>query len=146
MAEFQTALKIGQEYEKIVLSQIKRKYPRSEILAGYNKKGDIYIPEIKKYIEVKSDLKSNFTHNIVVEVAFNGKPSALSTTESWYWVFIDGEYMAWIFPNLIWKCIIENKLKAVKFIGKGDTKSKIAYLVPRRLLYNYADKVVTYKQ
>ena len=145
MAEFKEALKIGQQFEKIVLKQIQQKYPKAIILVGYNKKGDIYIPEIKKFIEVKSDLKSHYTRNIVVEVAFNGKPSALSTTDSWYWVFVDGEYMAWIFPDLIWKCIIENKLKVVEFIGNGDTKSKIAYLIPRRLLYNYADKIVLYK-
>ena len=146
MAEFKEALKVGQQYEKIVLKQIQQKYPKARILVGYNKSGDIYIPEIKKYIEVKSDLKSNYTQNIVVEVAFNGEPSALSTTESWYWVFVDGEYMAWIFPDLIWKCIIENKLRVAQFIGNGDTKFKIAYLIPRRLLYNYADKVVRYKQ
>ena len=145
MAEFKEALKVGQEYERIVLKQIQQKYPKAVILEGYNKSGDIFIPEIKKYIEVKSDLKSNYTQNIVVEIAFNGKPSALTTTESWYWVFVDGEYMAWIFPDLIWKCIIENKFKAVEFTGNGDTKSKIAYLIPRRLLYNYADKVVKYK-
>ncbi len=132
MAEFKEALKVGQEYERIVLKQIQQKYPQAVILEGYNKSGDIFIPEINKYIEVKSDLKSNYTQNIVVEIAFNGKPSALTTTESWYWVFVDGEYMAWIFPDLIWKCIIENKFKAVEFTGNGDTKSKIAYSIPRR--------------
>ena len=94
MAEFKEALKVGQQYEKIVLKQIQQKYPKARILVGYNKSGDIYIPEIKKYIEVKSDLKSNYTQNIVVEVAFNGEPSALSTTESWYWVFVDGEMVS----------------------------------------------------
>ena len=145
MAQFQESLKIGQKYEKIVLNQIRKKYPLARILEGYNKKGDIYVPEINKYIEVKSDLKSDYTKNIVVEVAFNGKPSALSTTDSWYWIFIDGKYMAWMFPDLIWKCIIENDFKAVEFIGNGDSKHKLAYLIPRRLLYSYADKVVKYK-
>ena len=50
MAQFQESLKIGQKYEKIVLNQIRKKYPLARILEGYNKKGDIYVPEINKYI------------------------------------------------------------------------------------------------
>ena len=52
MAQFQESLKIGQKYEKIVLNQIRKKYPLAKILEGYNKKGDIYVPEINKYIEL----------------------------------------------------------------------------------------------
>jgi len=144
MADFETALKSGQKFEDIVLKQINKKYPNAKRIEGYFKGGDIYVPDINKYIEVKADLKSEYTGNTVVEIEFNGKPSALSTTESWYWVFCDELFTAWIFPDMIWKCIIENKLKPAVFIGKGDVVSKKAYLIPRRLLYSYSDKLIQY--
>ena len=145
MAEFEHSLKGGHKIEELVLDHIKPKYPKAYRVEGYCKDGDIYIPEIDKYVEVKSDKKSHYTGNIVVEIEFNGEPSALSTTKSWYWVFADGEYLAWLFPDLIWKCIIRNHLEPVTFIGKGDTKPKKAYLVPRRLLYSYSDKLIKYE-
>ena len=57
-------------------------------MEGYFKDYDIYVPEINKSIEVKSDEKSKYTNNIVVEVEFNGKPSALSTSKADYWVLV----------------------------------------------------------
>ena len=144
MAEFKEALKAGKIFENIVLKQIKPKYPKAYTIEGYCKDGDIYVPDIGKYIEVKADLKSEHTGNIVVEIEFNGKPSALSTTKSWYWVFCDEAFTVWIFPDMIWKCIIEHKLKPATFTGKGDTVPKKAYLIPRRLLYSYADKLIKY--
>ena len=64
------------------------------------------------------------------------KPSALFTTKSDYWVFCDGIELMWISPNKIKDIIIWNGLKAVTFIGNGDTQKKRAVLVPKDLIRN----------
>ena len=46
----------------------------------YYKEYDIFVPELNIGIEVKSDEKSKYTSNIVIEIEFNNKPSALSTS------------------------------------------------------------------
>ena len=60
---------------------------------------------------------------------FEGKPSALSTTTADWWVFYDSETEFWITPELIRHSVKELELR--EFIGKGDTKSKKAYLWPK---------------
>ena len=129
----------GKQIECKVLDIVQHKYPLAYIVDGYCKDWDIYIPEIEIGIEVKSDEKSKYTGNIVIEIEFNSKPSALSTTKAKYWVIYDGHEFKWFLVKSIKKCIVENKLSPCKFIGKGDTKHKIAYLIKKRLLYNYAE-------
>ena len=91
-------------------------------------------------IEVKSDQKSKYTGNIVVEIAFDGKRSALCVTKAKYWMFYDGYGFVVIKPNRIWDCINENKLVPVNFIGNGDTKQKTAYLIKKNILYEYKER------
>jgi len=98
-------------------------------MEGYFKEYDIIIPEIDKTIEVKSDVKSLHTGNFVVEVEFDGKPSALSTTTADWWVFYDSKAEFWITPELIKHAVKDLELR--EFVGKGDTKSKKAYLCPK---------------
>ena len=102
---FKEDLKIGKEIEEYVLSIIQQKYPKAKIMEGYFKEYDIMIPEIDKTVEVKSDIKSLETGNYVVEVAFDGNPSALSTTTADYWVFYDSECLVWITPENIWRAV-----------------------------------------
>ena len=94
--------------------------------------------EISKSIEVKSDEKSKYTGNIVVEIEFNGKPSALSTTEADYWVWWDGHSLTWFTVDLIKRCIKETNPPLCKFVGKGDSKQKKAYLIKKEVLYRYS--------
>lgn len=140
MDTFIRDLKRGEQVELALLSMIRKKYPEAYKVEGYFKDYDIYVPELKKSIEVKSDEKSKYTGNIVVEVSFNGKPSALSTSKADYWVWWDGEYFSWFTIDLIKKCLKENKTPIRTFVGKGDSKSKSAYLVKKHLLYKYAIK------
>ena len=88
-------------------------------------------------VEVKSDEKSKYTNNIVIEIEFNSKPSALSTTKAKYWVIYDGYVYNWFLTQRLKDCIKDNNLKYVEFIGKGDTKSKKAYLIKKEVLYKY---------
>jgi len=104
---FDRDLKIGKKYEQVVLEAIRQKYSQAFIQEGYCKEWDIYIPELSFGIEVKSDKKSMHTGNIVIEIEFNGKPSALSTTKSKYWVIYDGYNYKWFLVDDIKKCIKE---------------------------------------
>ena len=118
MQTFHRDLARGKQVEQVVLSYIHKKYPEAYIVDGYFKEWDIYVPEVQKSVEVKSDEKSKYTGNIVIEIEFNGKPSALSTTKADYWVIYDGYHFHWFLPEMIMKCIWENNLKAYSFIGK----------------------------
>ena len=134
---FKEDLKAGKEIEEYVLRIIQEKYPKAKIMEGYFKEYDIMIPEIDKTVEVKSDVKSLETGNYVVEVAFDGKPSALSTTTADYWVFYDSECLVWISPEKIWKAVKGLSVQAV--VGRGDTKSKNAYLCPKEYIRMFAN-------
>ncbi len=134
---FHRDLKIGKKYEQVVLDSVKEKYPQAYIEDGYCKDWDIYIPELKLGVEVKSDKKSMHTGNIVIEIEFNNKPSALTTTKAKYWVIYDGYDYNWFLVNDIKRCIKENKLRYATFTGKGDVHSKKAYLIKKELLYKY---------
>ena len=125
---FSDSLKSGKNTEEEVCTLIKKKYPSAYVVEGYCKEHDIVIPEIQKTVEVKRDEKSHFTGNYVVEIEFNGEPSALSTTKSDWWVFVDKARYVWITPDYLRQLV--NSYKPVKFIGEGDTKEKKAYLIP----------------
>ena len=134
--QFKDSLLVGEQKEYLILDFIKKKYPSAYKVEGYCKECDIYVPECNMKIEVKFDKKSNHTGNIVVEIEMFNKPSALFTTKSDYWIFYDGFELMIIRPIDIKDIIIWNGLKAVTFIGIGDTESKRAILVPKQLIRN----------
>lgn len=134
---FERDLKRGEEIEEKILSIIRIKYPEAYRVKGYFKDYDIYIPEISKSVEVKSDEQSKHTGNILIEVEFDGKPSALSTSKADFWVWWDGVEFAWFTMKGIWECIYQIGAKTRTFIGKGDTKEKRAYLIQKHELYKY---------
>ena len=139
---FKESLSIGHSSEDAVCAKIKKKYPRAHVKKGYCKEYDIYVPETDKKIEVKQDKKSNFTGNIVVEIEFDGKPSALSTTESDYWVFDDGEIYIWTTPEILRRVV--KPFTPVKFIGNGDNTEKLAYLIKKDIIKRNALRVDKY--
>ncbi len=134
---FNRDLKRGKYHENVILEVIQKKYPKAYIKDGYCKEYDIFIPELEIGVEVKSDEKSKFTGNIVIEIEFNNRPSALITSKAKYWVIFDGYAYNWFLKDRIKDCIKENHLNWVEFIGKGDTKSKKAYLIKKEILYKY---------
>lgn len=139
---FQRDLKKGEAIELEVLDIIKNKYPDAYKVEGYCKDWDLYIPSIKQGVEVKYDIKSQETGNIVVEVEFNGKPSALSTTKAYRWVFHTGDKIIVTTPERLHKVIKDNKLRLVSFVGKGDRHSKKAYLIKVDLIVGTSIKVL----
>lgn len=136
---FYEDLEAGVSIELNILYDIKQKYPKAYKIDGYFVGYDLFIPELNIGIEVKSDQKSLYTGNIVIEIEFNGKPSALSVTTAKYWVIYDGISYNWFLVTRIKDCIKENKLRVAKFIGNGDTKIKKAYLIKKQLLYKYKE-------
>ena len=128
----------GQKVEKVVLSIVKEKYPDAHLMEGYCKEWDIYIPSEDKGVEVKYDPMSQKTGNIVIEIEYNKKPSALSTTKAYRWALHTGKELIVTTPSRIWEAIRDNKLRAVKFTGPGDPHSKLAYLVKKDLLKDTA--------
>ena len=136
---FQDDLIIGEELERHILKKIQKRYPKAKKIEGYFKGYDIFIPEIQVRIEVKQDKKSQHTGNYVIETEFDGKPSALSTTEADYWVIFDGECEIWTTPWRIREAV--KGLVQREFIGKGDTKAKKAYLCPKERIKKTAEFV-----
>ena len=93
-SKFQQDLKIGKEYEVKALSDIQVKYPKAYIIDGYCLDWDIYIPEIKTGVEVKSDAQYKVTGNFYVEYFCNGKPSGIATTKAdIYYIYLDKLYI-----------------------------------------------------
>ena len=140
MQTFHRDLKRGEQIENNLLNQIRNKYPKAYKVDGYFKDYDLYVPEVNKSIEVKSDEKSKYTGNILVEVEFDNKPSALSTTKADYWVWWDGLEFTWFTPDDIRRCIKETCQSLRQFIGTGDIKSKKAYIIKKQTLYRYSLK------
>ena len=139
---FKNSLELGHNSEHAVCKKIQKKYPKAYVVEGYCKEYDIYVPETKKKIEVKQDKKSNFTGNIVVEIEFDGKPSALQTTEADYWVFDDGETYMWVITDRLRQVV--KQFTPVKFIGNGDNKQKLAYLIKKDIIKNNSVKIYKY--
>ena len=135
---FTDYLKVGEKTEEIVLKILNKKYPKAYKVEGYFKDWDLFIPELNQGVEVKQDMKSNFTGNLVIEVEMNGKKSALSTTKASWWVFYDGSEFIWTTPKLICDCIRDGDYKIVQFTGTIDTKSKKAYLIKKNHLKKFS--------
>ena len=137
---FQQDLERGFEVEYAVLEIIRKKYPSASLINAY-KGYDIWIPELHKSVEVKYDPMSNETGNIVIEIEMNGQLSALSTTTADFWVFHDDHVFIIMKPMSIVKCIFQNKLQYVEFVGQGDTSKKKAFLVPKDVLFKHGKKI-----
>ena len=139
---FKRDLESGKKLEEHILKKVKRRYHDAYIIDGYFKDYDIYIPEIDLGIEVKKDEKSQETENYVIEIEFDDKPSALMTTKAEYWVIYDGECYIWIKPKMLKALVsIMGDGRLAKFIGKGDTKHKRAFLMPKEIIKNNASKI-----
>ena len=140
--KFKESLSSGKQSEKIVLKMVQNKYPEAYIKEGYHKEYDIMIPEINKTIEVKKDFKSQYTGNVVIEMEMNNRPSGLQTTTADWWVFhLDETEIVWITLERLKEMVEIEGYKLVEFIGDGDEISKQAYLVPKKDLYMYSNKI-----
>ena len=139
---FRRDLTIGESIEFKVLNMLQRTYPRSYKKEGDAKERDSYIPETGEGVEVKSDQKSQHTGNLVIEIEFNGKPSALSTTKSHVWVFYTGKKYIFTTPKRIREAVDNAGITPAMFTAKGDYSAKKAYLIRQELIEANSLKVV----
>lgn len=136
---FNEDLASGKEIEHEVCAVLRKKYPKAYVVGGYCKEYDIVIPEIKKTVEVKLDERSHDTGNFLIETEFDGKPSALATTEADIWIIVDKNHyyitqpltLSWLLRE-VWKDERGKPYISVSFVGTGDKKAKKAYLIPKR--------------
>jgi len=131
---FKRDLKEGKIIEHKHLKLIQKIYPDAYIVDGYCKEWDIYIPSESMGIEVKSDKMSIKTGNIVIETEFNGKPSAMSTSKSMWWIFDTGVEVIKVKLSDLKELV--KSFNLVQFIGNGDSKMKKAYLIPIQSIRN----------
>lgn len=139
---FKRDLGIGESIEYKVLQMLRKRYPQAYKKEGYAKEWDIYIPEIEEGVEVKSDQKSQHTGNLVIEIEFNGKPSALSTTKSHVWVFYTGKKYIFTTPKRIREAIDNAGITPATFTAKGDYSAKKAYLIKQHLIEANSLKII----
>jgi len=131
----------GRKIENSILLDIQKKYPCAVLIDGKFNKYDIFIPENNYKIEVKYDLKSQETGNIVIELFMFNKPSALLCTSAHYWVIYTGKEYLWIQPMKIFECLLLNNVQSRTIIGNGDTNEKIVCLTKLELLKKYCYKI-----
>ena len=131
----------GKKIEDIILLDIQKKYPCAVLINGKFNKYDIFIPENNFKIEVKYDLKSQETGNIVIELSMFDKPSALLCTSAHYWIIFTGKEYLWIRPIKIFECLLLNNVKSRTIIGNGDVNEKIVCLTKISLLKKYCYKI-----
>jgi len=141
---FNESLAYGEEVELEVVKKLQKTHPSTVKIPGKFSQYDIFVPETDTKIEVKTDRKSIYTGNYVVEIEMYDKPSGLLTTKADWWIFTDKVDMIWITPTKLIQTIILNNLQWVTFYGKGDTQSKKAYLIKKELLYKSSNKIQPY--
>lgn len=142
MPDFHESLMMGKKVEQMFLLRLKRKYNNPIIIEGSFKPFDIYVPDNHKRWEVKSDMKSNYTGNYLIEVEHYGKPSALMTTEAEYWVLYDSCDWVVCSPIKIKDLILSNNYRLITTIGKGDDYAKKCYLIPKKDIQVIANQIV----
>ena len=146
---FKEDLEHGKRVEREVCKNLNKKYPTAYVVEGYCKEWDIVVPEIDKTVEVKLDEKSHYTGNFLIEIEFDGKPSALSTTQADIWILVDKLHYFVVDTNTLkWLLkdhwINENGYPLytpATFVGKGDIKAKKAFLIPKKKFYNQFIKI-----
>ena len=138
---FEKDLERGQRIEREILVLVKKKYDDAYLVDGYCKDWDIHIPSDDKGVEVKYDPMSQQTGNLVVEIEYNDKPSALSTTKAYRWVIHTGKEIIITTPEILKDVIKNNSLQPARFRGPGDPYYKRAYLIKKHLIANTAIQV-----
>jgi len=136
MDTFDRDLKRGKKIEEKHLAIIQKTYPDAYMIDGYCKEWDIWIPSINIGIEVKADLMSQSTGNIGIEISYNGKPSALSTTKAKYWIFDTGVDTIYAGVDDLKELVDKSKDRLRTFTAKGDSHPKDAYLIKQKYIEN----------
>lgn len=124
-------LAVGQSYEIEALKYLKYdSYVQSDITKKISEYDLILKNDnIETKIEVKADLKCQFTGNIAIEYSCNNKPSGIATTESEYWVvfvvYDNSENVCYKIPTKDLKKLCKN---CIRVSGGDGYRSKLFLL------------------
>ena len=150
MSEFPESLKAGKVGEVEILKRTLKVQPdafiddgtRPESVKRDKSDWDIWRPKNKYGVEVKNDYKSNYTTNLLIEMEMGGKPSALSITKAWYWVFITGIEYIQITPLELYRYLEQHPhLSRSDILGSGDTTKKRGYLDWKERIIQHVKKL-----
>jgi len=125
----------GEALEKEFLALLQGLYPKSFKIEGNYKYADIKIPEIKKMVEVKRDLKSDETQNFAFEFEFKGEASGLTSTKADLWVMADSQKF-YIFSTERLKDFFRENWEHVKKVKGGDSGDAKMILVRKFQISN----------
>jgi hypothetical protein len=167
MASWKESLKIGEDFEKFVIEEIKTKLAlnatKNEVAANL-KLYDITL-ENSKTVECKCDERAEETKNICIETHCDGKESGILTTTADYWMITDNLQGFLIKTSELKRCINEGYTslfpeKPTKFLymvnypvkqEDGSRKWMNFYTIPIHLFSEYCVEVkdineMTYKE
>ena len=166
MASWKQSLKIGENFEKFVMAEIKNKLALKAIkneVAANLKLYDITL-ENEKTIECKCDERAEETQNICIETHCNDKESGILTTTADYWLITDNIKGYLIKTSELKRCVYEGHTslfpnEPTKFLHMknypvkqedGVVKLMDFYTIPTRIFEEYCDEVekidkMTYK-
>ena len=116
MTKFDKSLRFGQALEQRLLDRLLVPFRDAVRVFGKDSRCDIKIPELDITIEVKSDITSRDTGNIVVEY-FHNAPSGILKSTADYWMFDTGVEEIWISRQRIVLCILVEQLSPAKIHG-----------------------------
>jgi len=132
MNNFDKRLPEGEQIEQLALERIHKYYPKAYKKEGNFPYYDIYIPEIKSSVEVKSCPQCHEYGNVVIEFEMNGKQTALCVSCADFWLIWDGKKFHSLRKGDILHCIFVNinKIKYWDGAMDGDSSAKKAWLIP----------------
>lgn len=99
MPDFDKDLADGHRAEDLVLTYLRKTYPKAYRKEGEFKQYDIFIPETGGRWEVKHDRYAPANGRIAVEVMYNGNQSGVYTSTAHIWCFVVGRKGYCIDPN-----------------------------------------------
>ena len=131
-SNFKKDLEIGHSYELLALEYLDYdSYEQADTTKKISEY-DLIITKnnIETKIEVKADLKCQFTGNIAIEYSCNNKKSGITTSEAKYWVvfvvYNNSENVCYKFPIKDLKRLCKNCLRA----SGGDGYRSRLFLLP----------------
>ena len=167
MASWKESLKIGEDFEKFVMQEIKTKLALSVVkneVAANLKLYDLTL-ENGKTVECKCDERAEESKNICIETHCEGKESGILTTTADYWLITDKAKGFLIKTSELRRCIEEGFTslypdEPTKFLyrvkcpvkqGDGHKKLMNFYTPPAWLFSEYCVEVadineMTYKE
>ena len=133
-------LALGKGIERDFLERVMVAFQNAYQTFGDDTRFDIGIPELDVTVEVKFDIKSLETGNIVIEY-FHRRPSGILVSEATHWLFVTGEEEIWISQRELTKCLLVNAVEPRQIHGPEDRHPKYVFLLRVDLLRACANGV-----